>query len=300
MCALRRPSSALPGIERARGGRRTPGRGPAARRVGRFSRSMRPARRLPAVAAVAAGLLLPAAGAAAQAPGAVVGAFPVPGTISASPESQISLRGRPIDQLGTITVTGSRSGPHSGTLEPHSDGGGASFVLDKPLDGGETVRVRTDLPIASTKAGDYSFKTVTRPKAGLQSDPRATDPKLLQALTGAGRQGAQGRRPGLPLASRPATAAGRGLQALLRRRRAHLHRAEEGLRGQAPGCPERADDHRRLRRARLVRAQRQGQRHRPARAALRGQTGAHLLGRTIGPGHGRGRRADARHLLPPR
>ena len=115
---------------------------------------------------------------------AVIGAFPTPGTISASPSTQISLRGVPAAQLGPITVTGSKSGAHPGHVEAHSDGLGGSFVLDRPLVGGETVSVTTDLPIAGTKAGDYRFKTVTRPKSGLQSDPKATDPKLLQALTG--------------------------------------------------------------------------------------------------------------------
>ncbi len=141
-----------------------------------------PRRRLVGAAAVLVAGLGVTGSARAQAP--VVGAFPTPGTISASPQTQISLRGRPIDQLGTVTVTGSKSGPHAGTLQPHSDGLGASFVLAKPLVGGEVVRVATDLPIPGAKDGDYSFRTVTRPKSGLQSDPSATDPKLLQALTG--------------------------------------------------------------------------------------------------------------------
>jgi hypothetical protein len=134
------------------------------------------------LATLAAGLLAAPAAAHAQAP--VVGAFPTPGTISASPETQISLRGRPADQLGPITVTGSKSGPHTGHVEAHSDGQGGSFVVDQPFTGGETVRVATDLPIPGARDGDYSFKTVARPTSGLQSDPKATDPSLLQALTG--------------------------------------------------------------------------------------------------------------------
>ena len=100
-------------------------------------------------------------GAAAQTTGAQVGAFPMPGTISASPETQISLRGAPPAQLGTITVTGSRSGAHAGTLRPHSDGNGASFVLEEELRGGETVTVRTDLNIPRATNGDYRFQTVS-------------------------------------------------------------------------------------------------------------------------------------------
>jgi hypothetical protein len=113
-----------------------------------------------------------------------VGAFPMPGVQSASPRTQISLRGKSIDDLGTVTVTGSRSGKHNGTLKAHSDGNGASFVLNKPLAGGETVTVATDLNIPGAKDGDYTFKTTVRPKTGLQSDMSGVTPKLLKELTG--------------------------------------------------------------------------------------------------------------------
>lgn len=112
-----------------------------------------------------------------------IGAFPMPGTLTASPETQISLRGAPAGRLGTITVTGSKTGAHTGRLEPHSDGQGASYVLDEPFQGGETVTVKTDLNIPGAKDGDYTFKTVPRPKAGLQSNTRP-DPKLLHDLVG--------------------------------------------------------------------------------------------------------------------
>src|SRR4029079_6190586 len=108
-------------------------------------------------------------GAAAQTTSATVGAFPMPGTQSASPETQISFRGAPAAQLGAITVSGSKSGAHTGTLHPHSDGQGASFVLDQPLTGGETVWVKTDLAVPGAKNGDWTFKTVSRPKKGLGS-----------------------------------------------------------------------------------------------------------------------------------
>jgi hypothetical protein len=112
-----------------------------------------------------------------------IGAFPMPGTPTASPQTQISLRGAPAADLGTITVTGSQTGEHSGQLKEHSDGKGGSFVLDEPLKGGETVKVETDLTISGTKDGDYRFKTVARPASGLQSGA-PPNPKLLQALVG--------------------------------------------------------------------------------------------------------------------
>ena len=57
-----------------------------------------------------------ACSAGAQTSTAVVGAFPMPGVVSASPETQISFRGAPAAQLGPVTVTGSSSGAHPGTL----------------------------------------------------------------------------------------------------------------------------------------------------------------------------------------
>ncbi len=138
---------------------------------------------LVALVALGVGTMIGAAG--GQSTTAVqIGAFPMPDTPSASPETQISLRGAPADQLGPITVTGSRSGAHEGTLRAHSDGQGASFVLTKPLQGGERVTVRTDLNIPGARDGDYAFRTVTRPKSGLQSGSARPNPSLLKALTG--------------------------------------------------------------------------------------------------------------------
>lgn len=125
-----------------------------------------------------------ACGAAAQTTSSTVGAFPMPGVGSASPETQISLRGAPPAQLGSVSVSGSESGAHTGTLRPHSDGDGASFVLDEPLRGGETVSVRTDLTIPGARNGDYTFRTVSRPSKGLGSGGGKRNLQLLQELTG--------------------------------------------------------------------------------------------------------------------
>lgn len=117
--------------------------------------------------------------------GSVIGAFPMPGTPTASPQTQISLRGAAADKLGKITVTGSKTGAHPGKLEAHSDGKGASFLPDEPFSSeGEKVTVKTSLDIDGATDGNYSFTVVKRPDAGLQSDPTAIDPKLLKALTG--------------------------------------------------------------------------------------------------------------------
>ena len=107
-----------------------------------------------------AALTVPAAAAAQSNP---ISAYPSPGTISASPRTQISLRGAPADRLGRIQVTGSRSGRHAGRLRSHSDRQGASFVLSRPLRGGERVTVRTGLPVRGATNGDFAFRTARIP-----------------------------------------------------------------------------------------------------------------------------------------
>lgn len=114
---------------------------------------------LAAATAVAAGDAEPAASAAP----ASVTVSPEPGASYASPRTQISLRGAPAAQLGTIAVTGSRSGPHRGRLLAHSDGGGASFVPDAPFREGERVTVRTGLRVRGATGSDVSFTVGTGP-----------------------------------------------------------------------------------------------------------------------------------------
>jgi hypothetical protein len=81
-----------------------------------------------------------AANASALLAGAVT-VSPAPGSMDASPYTQISLRGVPAAELTGVQVVGSRSGAHSGLLAAYSQGDGASFLLSKPLLEGESVRV---------------------------------------------------------------------------------------------------------------------------------------------------------------
>jgi hypothetical protein len=115
-----------------------------------------------------AALLVPAVASAQSGPYSElpgpISAFPLPGTPSAGTGTQISLRGASLRRLGRITVTGSKSGHHSGRMRAHSDGQGASFVLKRRLSQGERVTVRTDLPIRGTRNGDYTFETARVPK----------------------------------------------------------------------------------------------------------------------------------------
>ncbi|HEX3830331.1 MAG TPA: hypothetical protein VHW04_00100, partial [Solirubrobacteraceae bacterium] len=62
-----------------------------------------------------------------------VDVFPVPGGRVAAPGSQITFRGLPAGQVGPVSVTGSESGAHAGSLVADSDGQGASFVPSTPF-----------------------------------------------------------------------------------------------------------------------------------------------------------------------
>jgi Arylsulfotransferase (ASST) len=112
-----------------------------------------------------AALFVPSAASAQyqQLPGPV-SAFPLPGTPTAGTGTQISFRGLTAKRVGRVVVTGSKSGRHAGRVRAHSDGQGASFVLNRKLAQGERVTVRTGLPVRGTKNGDWTFRTARMPK----------------------------------------------------------------------------------------------------------------------------------------
>ena len=91
--------------------------------------------------------------AAAAGPDPTVDVFPIPGARVASPQTQIAFRGKPVGELGRITVTGSRSGPHAGRVYADSDQEGGSFLPAKPFVPGEVVTVRTGLHIRGGEGG---------------------------------------------------------------------------------------------------------------------------------------------------
>jgi len=151
-------------------------------------------RRAPVAAALplasALALLAPAAAKATT-----VTVFPTPSDRVATPQTQITIRGIPTSEFGTITVTGSKSGNHTGTIEADSDGDGGSFIPDKPFATGETVTVHTGLDVLGARNGTWSFQvavpgTVTqrtlRPEAGSSgatwsySSDRAIHPPVIK------------------------------------------------------------------------------------------------------------------------
>ena len=92
-------------------------------------------------------------------PGTSLAVSPLPDSFDASPRTQISLLGAPAGALSDVSVSGSRTGRHSGRLEAYSQGDGASFVPSKPFDSGETVNVRGRLTVAG-KAQTFAFHFV--------------------------------------------------------------------------------------------------------------------------------------------
>jgi hypothetical protein len=121
--------------------------------------------------AFAAGLALLVPAQASAASPVIV--FPSPGNRFATPQTQISFRGVAPAALGTVTVSGSRSGPHPGHVKPDSDQQGASFYPNHPFDAGEQVTVRTTLPVLGGRDGVFRFSVDDPAKAIPQADRTA-------------------------------------------------------------------------------------------------------------------------------
>ncbi len=102
----------------------------------------------------------------ARAAATPVNVFPIPGSRVAPPKSQITFRGLPAGELGSIVVVGSRSGTHAGTVEADSDGQGGSFIPSTPFTPGEQVTVQTGLNIVGGSGGRWQF-TVATPAGGI-------------------------------------------------------------------------------------------------------------------------------------
>ena len=217
----------------------------------------------------------------------------MPGVQSASPETQISFRGVAPSAVGAVTVTGSRSGAHAGTLRPHSDGSGASFVLAEPFDG------------ARDRHGPHGPEHPRCPRRRLDlQDRRAPEPGLgsgtgapnLRAAPGAhrpGRHAAARRGAPLPLAAGPAPAGDRG-----------AHDAGEHAAASSSSPPKKvfgARPRAGLQSGPLIvdgkgepvwfASNDARQRHRLPRPAAQRAAGPHVVAGPRGAGHRRGRRA---------
>ncbi len=76
---------------------------------------------------------------AASAQAVAVAVSPLNGTPDASPYSQISFLGVPPKEIADVSVSGSRTGRHSGKLAAYVSAPGASFLPSHPFAQGETV-----------------------------------------------------------------------------------------------------------------------------------------------------------------
>ncbi len=110
-------------------------------------------------------------------PGTSVAVSPLPGSYDASPRTQISLLGAPASALSAVSASGSSSGSHSGRLHGYSQGDGASFVLARPFDPGETVTVRARERASSGRTTAFTYRFVVAHQDTLTYTPLAKPAK---------------------------------------------------------------------------------------------------------------------------
>ena len=132
----------------------------------------------PAAVTLLAALTLGAAPARAATP---VTVYPTPGDRYEQPDTQITFRGIPASEIGTVTVVGSKTGPHAGQIEADSDGDGGSFLPEQPFRAGETVTVTTGLDLVGATNGSFTF-SIEHPGPNLVPEvlPDATGPNSVQ------------------------------------------------------------------------------------------------------------------------
>ncbi len=108
--------------------------------------------------------------------GTGVNVSPVPGSATANPHTQISFLGVPAAEIRAVSVTGTRSGAHAGSLHSYSQGDGGSFVPDTPFDAGERVTVHATVGAGGGKQVAFEFHVDTPYPTGSVPDfgnPRA-------------------------------------------------------------------------------------------------------------------------------
>src|ERR1039458_6210463 len=84
---------------------------------------------------------------------------PLPDSYDASPYTQISLLGAPLQTLSDVHVSGSKTGSHTGHLLGYSQGDGASFVPSRPFRSGERVSVHGKVK-AGSRTQRFAFHFV--------------------------------------------------------------------------------------------------------------------------------------------
>jgi hypothetical protein len=97
---------------------------------------------------------------------------PLAGSRDASPWTQVSLLGVPARSLQRVSVSGSRTGRHSGRLLAYSQGNGASFVPYHPFDPGERVTVRARVRVGAAARSLNETFVVSEPDAITETPER--------------------------------------------------------------------------------------------------------------------------------
>ena len=145
------------------------------------------------IAALLAAVLGCLPGSASGAPALHV--IPFPGTPDASRLSDIIFSSLTPSQITSVTVTGSSSGAHPGTLEGLPDGAGTAFVPHTAFSNGEHVSVSATLssPAAGTASGDpgatvlrFSFVTAVPGSPPPQGHPGMGTRTVVAARAGSG------------------------------------------------------------------------------------------------------------------
>jgi len=101
---------------------------------------------------------------------------PAPGSVDASYRTQISFLGARPASITNVSIAGSRSGAHAGSLVAYSQGDGASFIPSAPFAEGERVTVRALLQ--SETPVEWHFTTAERDTASrsLETPPPPPPP----------------------------------------------------------------------------------------------------------------------------
>lgn len=113
---------------------------------------------------------------------AAVTVSPQPNSRFASPATTLSFRGATVADVGKITVTGSRSGRHSGTVRAHSDGAGASWIPRKRFLSDERITVRHGLDLTGASGGEFRLRTARFTALPKAADTKRGDTKQILSL----------------------------------------------------------------------------------------------------------------------
>jgi hypothetical protein len=109
-------------------------------------------------------------------PGTDLDVSPAPATGTANPHTQISFLGTNVANVREVSVRGSTSGEHAGSLHGYHQGDGASFVPDTPFTAGERVTVSAVVgPLGQERRASFGFRVDTPyPIAGVSEFPNPT------------------------------------------------------------------------------------------------------------------------------